>query len=50
MSYKMHPLSIIGFTFISSGCCGYDHVVARKVVEGKNFNEATTEGELLAAP
>ena len=50
MSNNMNQLSIIDFTFISSGCSGGDHVVVSKVVDGKDGNEATTEGEFLAAP
>jgi hypothetical protein len=46
----MHQLSIIDFIFIASGCCENDRDVASKVVDGKDGNEVTTEGELSYVP
>ena len=50
MPNNMHQLRVIDFTFIFSWCCGNDHDVASKVVDGKDGNDATTEDELLAGP
>ena len=47
---NMHQLSIIDFIFIASGCCENDRDVASKVVDGKDGNEVTTEGELSYVP